>query len=159
MKRSLIIGVLAALALVALPARASADLTFFLGFSPTPDVRSARGFAVGVNLLIVGFEFDYANIKEDTTKAAPGLKAGMFNVLVMTPTSGVQLYGTIGGGMYREYSVGETETQFGTNVGGGLKLALAGPLRLRLDYRVYALRGNPIHKAPQRFYAGLNIAF
>jgi hypothetical protein len=159
MKRSFVIGALAALALASTPARAWADVTFFLGFCPTPDVRSARGFAVGINLLIVGFEFDYANVKEDVSKAAPGLKAGMFNVLVMTPTSGVQLYGTVGGGMYREYVVGETETQFGTNIGGGLKLTLAGPIRLRFDYRVYALKGNPVQKTPQRFYAGLNIAF
>ena len=89
MKRLFVTCAVALVAIAAAPSRAAADVTFFLGLSPTPDVRSARGFAVGVNLLIVGFEFDYANVKEDTTKAAaPGLKAGMFNVLVMTPTSG-----------------------------------------------------------------------
>ena len=31
------------------------------------------------------------------------------------------------------------ETGFGTNVGGGVKIDLVGPLRLRLDYRVFKL--------------------
>jgi opacity protein-like surface antigen len=159
MKKTLVVCGLAVAGLLVMPSRAAADLTFFLGVSPTPEVRSARGFAVGVNLLIVGFEFDYANVAEEAGNAAPGLRTGMFNVLVLTPTTGVQLYATAGGGMFREYSFGETETSFGTNFGGGLKITLAGPLRLRLDYRVFNLRGSPVQKAPQRFYAGLNIAF
>ena len=159
MKKTLAVVALAIAALVATPSNAAADLTFFLGLSPTPDARSARGFAVGINLLIVGFEFDYSNVTEEPTTNAPGLRSGMFNVIVMTPTTGVQLYGTVGGGMYREYSFAETETHFGTNIGGGLKIKLAGPIRLRLDYRIYALSGSPVQRAPQRFYAGLNIAF
>ena len=33
------------------------------------------------------------------------------------------------------------ETNVGINVGGGVKMTLAGPLRLRLDYRVFTLKG------------------
>ena len=121
MKKILTVSALAFAGLVATPSNAAADLTFFLGLSPTPDVRSARGFAVGINLLIVGFEFDYSSMTEEAPTNSPGLKSGMFNVLVLTPTTGVQLYGTVGGGMYREYSFTETETHFGTNVGGGLR--------------------------------------
>ena len=51
------------------------------------------------------------------------------------------------------------ETHGGVNVGGGLKIVLAGPLRLRVDYRVFTLRGNPSHSTPQRIYTGLNLAF
>jgi hypothetical protein len=48
----------------------------------------------------------------------------------------------------------------GINVGGGVKMNLAGPLRLRLDYRVFTLRGSDVrHSKPQRFYAGLNLKF
>ena len=38
-------------------------------------------------------------------------------------------------------------------------MTLAGPLRLRLDYRVFTLQGTPRHSKPQRFYAGLNLKF
>jgi hypothetical protein len=34
-----------------------------------------------------------------------------------------------------------------------------GPLRLRLDYRVFQLRGHPLHAQSQRLYAGLNLTF
>ena len=42
-----------------IPTRAFADLTAFLGVTPTPNSRPARGFAVGMGLLIVGFEFEH----------------------------------------------------------------------------------------------------
>ena len=40
-----------------------------------------------------------------------------------------------------------------------MKIALVGPLRLRLDYRIFNLRGEPGTSTPQRFYAGGNITF
>ncbi len=40
-----------------------------------------------------------------------------------------------------------------------MKIKLAGPLRLRLDYRVFLLRGSPLYEKPQRFYAGINLGF
>jgi hypothetical protein len=82
----------------------------------------------------------------------------MFNALVQTPTR-TQLYLTAGGGLYRERTGEEGETSFGTNIGGGLKIPLAGPVRVRLDYRVFSLRGQPRYKNPQRFYGGLNLGF
>jgi len=161
MKARLTTGVLALL-FAAAPARAFADLTAFIGVNPTPSNRVASGFALGMGLVIVGFEIEYASTAEDELVAAPSLRTGMFNVLLQTPfaVSGVQVYGTVGGGLYRE-ALGEAhrETHLGTNVGGGVKLTLAGPLRLRLDYRVFLLRGEPLHERPQRFYAGLNLAF
>ena len=45
------------------------------------------------------------------------------------------------------------------NTGGGVKINLAGPLRARVDYRVFNLKGNPRHNNVQRIYAGLNLAF
>ena len=149
----------AALAVLLLPATpARADITAFWGLSPTPETRSARGFAAGVTLVVFGFEFEYASTAEDLVKAAPGLTTGMINGLVQTPTS-TQFYLTAGGGIFRERLGGDGETSVGTNIGGGVKLALAGPLRLRLDYRLFNLRGNPRYVNPQRFYAGLNLAF
>jgi hypothetical protein len=161
MNRIPTIVVAAFFAILAVAAPAAADVTAFLGFSPTPETRSTRGFAIGVNFLVVGVEFEYANTRErdDRAPLAPGLVTTMFNGVISTPTSGIQLYGTIGGGAYRERLGDLTETSFGTNIGGGAKLTLAGPFRLRIDYRIFNLRGGAVHKTPQRFYAGLNLRF
>jgi hypothetical protein len=86
----------------------------------------------------------------------------MFNGLLQTPVpiGGIQFYGTAGAGVYRESLADVTETNVGINIGGGVKMNLAGPLRLRLDYRVFTLRGDDVrHSKPQRFYAGLNLKF
>ena len=53
----------------------------------------------------------------------------------------------------------DAETSTSVNVGGGAKIRLAGPLRLRLDYRVFRLQGSPRHDVYQRFYAGANLRF
>jgi hypothetical protein len=91
----------------------------------------------------------------------PGLKTYSGNVLVQTPLEvmGTQLYATVGAGGYRE-SLGDfQETHVGTNVGGGAKIKLLGPLRVRLDYRVFRLQGAPLHSVYQRFYVGANLKF
>jgi hypothetical protein len=157
MKRTFSLVLLAAITLV--PATASADVTGFLGLTSSPSSRLARGFSVGISLLVVGFEFEYSRTDEVLESAAPGLTTSMFNGVVMTPTGNTQLYVTVGGGLYRERMGAETETSFGTNFGAGIKMGLLGPLRLRLDYRVFDLRGAPRFKNPQRFYAGINIPF
>jgi hypothetical protein len=140
----------------AAPARA--DITAFLGLSPTPENHAVRGFSAGVSLLVIGFEFEYAQLSEDQTEALPGLKTYSGNVLVQTPTS-TQLYATIGAGGYRENLGPLQETHVGVNIGGGIKIPLLGPIRVRADYRVFQLRGSPIHSTYQRFYVGGNLAF
>ena len=71
------IPLVAPLLLVALliPSRAYADLTAFLGVNPTPVNRPVRGFAIGAGLLIVGFEFEYANTSDDEVLLAPKLQS------------------------------------------------------------------------------------
>ena len=145
------------LAATAVPARA--DITAFIGLSPTPDNHSVKGFSIGVGLLIVGFEFEYSNLSEDTFEQLPGLKTYAGNVLVQTPTPGFQLYGTAGAQGYQERFGISEETHFGTNIGGGAKINLVGPLRVRLDYRIFKLQGEPIHDVYQRFYVGANLKF
>ena len=147
--------------LLALPSLAAADVTAFIGLSPTPESRSLRGAAFGFGFVIIGFEFEYANIIEDSDAGLPSLQTGSGNVLLQTPieVSGVSLYATAGGGMYRERLLTTQETSFATNVGGGAKIRLAGPLRLRLDYRVLRLQGDPLYQNYQRFYAGANLSF
>jgi opacity protein-like surface antigen len=149
-------------AMLAVPSRAYADLTAFLGVNPTPTNRVLTGISGGVGLLIVGFEFEYAHTREDADQLAPSLRTFMFNGLLQTPVpiAGMQFYGTAGGGMYREELSNESETNVGMNVGGGVKMNLLGPLRLRLDYRIFTLRGEDVrHSKPQRFYAGINLKF
>ena len=160
MRRYAVLFLIVAASLVK-PDAAHADLTAFLGANTSPSNRPVQGFAAGLSLLILGVEFEYANTSSDNMAAAPGLKTGMLNLLLQTPfgISGLQFYGTIGAGLYREAGNGSQETNGGTNVGGGVKVALTGPLRMRLDYRAFTLRGLPQHSHQHRFYAGLNIGF
>jgi len=144
---------------VARPARA--DITAFLGANVTPSGRSATGFAVGFGLLVVAFEFEYSSTSEDLQAGAPSLKSGMGNVLLQTPTaiSGLQPYFTVGGGIYDESLNGQSDTSFGTNIGGGVKISVAGPLRVRVDYRVFGLGSGALYSPAHRFYVGLNLKF
>jgi opacity protein-like surface antigen len=163
--RSLLLSaVLCALIVLLVPSTASADLTGFIGVTTTPANRPAKGFAIGTGLVIVGMEFEYAGTNEDLIEQAPSLRTFMFNGLLQTPIpiAGMQFYGTAGGGIYRETlstAVDPSKTNFGINLGGGAKIKLLGPLRLRLDYRVFTLKGSPRHTTVQRFYAGINLKF
>jgi hypothetical protein len=150
--------------LIATPA--FADATVFIGSTATPTSRAVKGVALGVGLLIVGFEFEYADTSEDLTEDAPSLRTGMGNVLLQTPipVAGMQFYGTIGGGGYREglradEPGGRQETHVAVNTGGGVKISLLGPIRARVDYRIFKLRGEPLHSTVHRIYAGVNLAF
>jgi len=153
--------------LLAVAAPARADVTVFLGrsrnSSSTPGApavsQGLKGAAFGIGLLVVGFEVEGAQHSEDPVKNIPALKTGMGNVLVQTPTGNVQLYGTAGGGVFRETLGTSSETNFATNIGGGIKMGIFGPLRLRADYRVLNLRGTPRYKTVQRFYVGASLKF
>jgi hypothetical protein len=150
--------------IVGAAAPASADITAFIGVNPTPTNRAVKGFAIGAGMLIVGFEGEYADTSEDVTLGGPRLRTFMFNGLLQTPIpiAGFQFYGTLGGGVYDESlstQPARDGTSFGSNIGGGAKISLAGPLRLRVDYRVFNLHGSPRHTPVQRWYAGINLKF
>jgi hypothetical protein len=140
---------------------AFADLTGFIGTTTTPANRPTKGFAIGIGLLVVGFEFEYSSASEDALDGAPSLRTGMGNVLLQTPgpIMGLQPYFTTGAGAYRERLGTVQETQLGLNTGGGVKISLLGPMKARLDYRVFKLRGAPLHAIVHRLYAGLNLSF
>ena len=140
---------------------ASADLTGFVGVNTTPSSRPVRGFGAGLSLLMLGIEFEYSDAAlKDTT--GPRLQTGMANLLAQTPfviKSRLQFYGTVGAGLYRE-KVGVLQvTNRATNAGGGVKIALSGPVRLRIDYRTFRLLGTPTHRQQHRLYSGLNLGF
>ena len=169
----------ALLLLAASAVPAHADLTAFIGGQGNPSTRLTRGASIGSGFLIIGFEGEYAQASGDdecvpipATTCAPSVRTVMFNGLVQTPKGiipGAQLYATIGGGYYRvRYEALDVqETGFGTNLGGGVKISLAGPFRLRLDYRIFQLTdefeastgGIGFDKTSHRFYAGANIDF
>jgi hypothetical protein len=143
------------------PAPAAADLTAFLGVSPSPDTHVAKGLAVGAGFVIVAFEFEYSHLGDDADRLVPSLTTGSGNVLVQTPVplGGWQFYATLGGGGYRERLEDRQETHLSTNLGGGAKYTVAGPFRLRFDYRIFSLLGSPLQSKVHRFYAGANLAF
>ena len=147
------------LAMVAAPARA--DLTGFIGANTTPANRQTRGVALGVGLLVVGFEFEYASTTDEPTALAPSLKTGSGNLLLQTPGAffGFQPYVTTGGGMYQEELGTHKDTGFGLNTGGGVKVNLLGPIRLRVDYRVFKQGSGALNSTAHRVYAGLNLKF
>lgn len=151
---------MAVAALFAVPAAAAADVTVFFGGTNKPVRHTGTGLSLGLKLVVVGIEVEYATINEKVKDQAPQFRTGMVNALVQTPTSGAQVYATIGGGIYREeLAGGPRETNTGINLGGGIKLNLAGPVKLRLDYRLFKLRGDAVYTTIHRAYVGLNAGF
>jgi hypothetical protein len=75
----------ATMALLASPQPAAADITAFLGITPTPENRAVRGVALGFGVLVIGFEFEYSSAVEDATEALPSLQTGSGNLLIQTP--------------------------------------------------------------------------
>ena len=149
------------LLVVASAAPARADVTAFIGANMTPANREVLGGAIGMGLLVVGFEAEYAFTPDDPQAAAPSVTTGMGNVILQTPVAlfGLQPYFTTGGGLYRETLGAHRSTGVGLNTGGGVKVNLAGPLRLRVDYRIFKLGSSALHSPAHRIYAGLNLKF
>jgi hypothetical protein len=145
--------------MVAAPARA--DVTAFVGANTTPANRHVRGLSAGLGLLIVAFEFEYADVTDDLTATAPSLKTGSGNVLLQPPVAffGVQPYVTTGVGFYSETLGLRTDQGLAYNTGGGVKISLAGPLRVRVDYRMFKLGSGALYSPAHRVYAGLNLRF
>jgi hypothetical protein len=143
---------------------AFADATAFVGLHVNPERQAFRGLAVGAGLVVIGFEGEYAQAGEDTSAGLPSLLTVSGNVYAQTPIpiKGMRFYATTGVGAYREQleSLDHQETNVVFNTGGGAKITLIGPLRLRLDYRVLKLRGGTVRpSAVHRIYAGLNLGF
>lgn len=154
------VGLLLALLIAAGAAPAAADATAFIGANTTPTNHQVRGFAIGIGFMLA-VEFEYANAGEDADVGAPALRTGSANAILQPPVgiAGVQPYVTFGLGLYREQLEGQEQTGFGLNTGGGLKISLIGPLRLRVDYRVFRLGDNALHSPAHRVYGGLNLRF
>ena len=121
-----------------------------------------KGFAVGLGLLIVAFEFEYATTSDDVAALAPALKTGMGNVLLQTPVADLRVSAVFHD--RRRDLPRNARRARGNRVsarmsGGGVKMSLAGPLRLRVDYRVFKLGSGALNSPAHRVYAGLNLTF
>lgn len=139
---------------------AYADITAFIGLAGGPSIRPALGVAAGVGLVIVGFEFEYSDTSDDLSQGAPHIRTGMVNGLVQTPVAlgGMQFYATAGAGVYNHELGALSETNFAINLGGGVKKKLAGPLRLRIDYRMIRFSGSAIGSdIVHRLYVGASL--
>jgi opacity protein-like surface antigen len=156
--RAATLGILASCA-AATPA--FADITAFFGANLTPSNRQTVGGAIGVAIVIVGFEFEYSHTTDDPAMKAPSLDVGSGNVFLQTPTAifGFQPYFTTGGGVYKETLGTHDDTSFAFNTGGGVKISLIGPLKLRVDYRVFKLGSGALNSPAHRVYAGANLSF
>jgi hypothetical protein len=108
---------------VAAPARA--DMTAFLGANTTPANRQVRGGALGTGFVIIGFESSTPSPRR-SGGAAPSLKTGMGNILLQAPFQDFQPYITSGVGILQRIAGTHSETNFGRNAGGGVKIGLAG---------------------------------
>lgn len=142
-------------------ARGDINATAFLGTSTAPGARGAWGLAAGVGILVVAFEFEYSHMIDDQASGTPALDTVMFNGMVQTPfvVKRLQFYGTLGGGLYRETLGDFDHTSGGIDYGGGVKISIAGPLRARIDYRLFDLHGSARVPKPQRLYGGFIMSF
>ena len=71
----------------------------------------------------------------------------------------MQPYFITGGGFYSETLGAHNDLGISLNTGGGVKISLAGPLRVRVDYRVIKLGSGALFSPAHRIYAGLNLKF
>lgn len=137
------------------------DVTGFIGPNTTPKNRLTQGFAVGAGVRLVGFEVEYAGTPDEPQAQAPALTTGSANVLLQTPFAifGFQPYATSGTGIYRETFGAHRKTGIVLNTGGGVKISLVGPVRLRVDYRIMRLGEGALESPVQRVYVGINLKF
>jgi hypothetical protein len=150
---------LAAVVSVVSATPAFADITGFIGANTAPKNRHTQGFAVGAGMLVVGFEFEYASTPDEPSAQAPSLNTGSGNFLLQAPFAivGFQPYFTTGAGLFRETLGTHQTTGFVLNTGGGVKISLVGPVRLRIDYRVFRLGDSALESPVQRVYVGINL--
>ena len=67
---------------------------------------------------------------------------------------------TAGGGFSENDSIRSTcRKPASAAMSAGARIELVGPLRVRLDYRVFKFGGDSVYQKPQRFSVGLNLAF
>lgn len=153
------------------PASARADGTVLLGLTSAGTLRPSFGFSFGYRPSAVGVEVEYLST---FPQQSPGgySAGGIFGSVIVQPVtiSHLEIFAVGGVGVWGEGFKGGKRTGVlnAGNVGGGVLVALAGPLKLRLDYRLFLLAEvsdaevgaiAPSRKHPQRIAAGLYFRF
>jgi hypothetical protein len=145
------------------------NITTFAGMAVTSGPHPASGVAVGLKPQPgpVSLEFEYSRSRGDTVSGPPAIATLAGNILVQRQRSRFQYYGTFGVGLYaplpdlsrrRGGGVHQTsEPDSARNIGGGAKVTLVGPLKLRMDYRAFFLAGRESNQ--HRFYVGIVAGF
>ena len=147
------------------------NITAFAGVAVASGPHQANGVAVGLKPEPgpVSFEFEYSRSRRDPVAGVRAIETLACNILVQPSRqrSRFQFYGTLGVGLYaplhdlshpRGGGVHQSsEPDSARNVGGGAKVTLAGPLKLRMDYRAFFLAGGESNQ--HRFYVGIAAGF
>ena len=121
------------------------DGTVFVGVT-MPTARPVLGAAFGGGGSIVRFEVEYAGTRGTSPTRASVDTIGVSLMVQSRPIDRFQFYGIGGFGLYGETfegGGGGSGEILARNIGGGAKIGLACPLRLRLDYRVFLLGDAP----------------
>jgi hypothetical protein len=143
---------------------AYADLNAFTSLAT--GTRPTFGWSFGRANEAVGFEVEYAGFPS-ARDARPLIGTiGASAIIQMPPRhNGIRWYGTVGFGIYGE-SLADRGGSSGNNRNGGVgvKLPLAGLLKVRVDYRYFRLHADepgtrPQHTDSHRLSAGLTIAY
>lgn len=142
------------------------NVTAFGGAAAVPGLHGAFGVAVGVKPRPspVSFEVEFARTRGDSAAGVPAIVTFSGNLLVQVPVrrSRVQVCVTFGVGIYVQQSDrGTSEPNDARNIGGGLKVRLAGPFKLRVDYRKILLSRivGEYHSNEQRLSVGIVAGF
>jgi hypothetical protein len=157
--------------MIMIPVSARADGTVLVGLTSVGALRPSFGFSFGYRPSAVGVEVEYVSTFPQNSPG--GYSAGgIFGSVFVQPVtiSNVQIFAVGGVGVWGEGFTGGKRTGVlnAGNVGGGVLVALAGPLKLRLDYRLFLLGQvseaevgaiAPSRKHPQRIAAGLHFTF
>jgi hypothetical protein len=142
------------------------NVTAFAGVTMDPAARPSVGVAVGggSHVTPIRWELEFARSRRDPAKGVPSI--GTFTMSLVVEPNGqipnVRFYGVVGAGVYGELYENRMgfEPDSAWSLGGGAKLALMGPLKLRLDYRAFFLAGSGAYASkPQRLYAGIGLGF
>jgi hypothetical protein len=157
---------------VALAAPVHADA--ILSFGPTISTQTRPTVAVSVGTFIehsfLGWELEIVDTRGNTKPGRLSMGTIGASFLVQSPVrrERLRVYGAVGFGVFGGdlpdgRASGEVSSK---NFGGGLKLKLAGPLLMRVDYRLVRLGEAPDadpafyeHTQFQRVLVGVGLAF
>ena len=149
------------------PVSARADATVLVGLKSVEGLRPSFAWSFGYRPSAVGVEVEYLSTRPGDYSAG-----GIFGSVIVIPVTIAKAHiFVVGGvGVWGEGFEGGKRTGVlsAVNVGGGVLVDLTGPLKLRLDYRLFRLGEvskeeigaiAPSRKYPQRIAVGLYFDF